>query len=311
MKKKNKPTKIVILNIIVIIILLCSTSAFAIYMATTLGTKKLSFQLNLLTDVINESTINAPKLVEGMIPVVWNETDSKWQVVSSTDTNWYNYDTTNKKWANVMMPDTTATSYSVGDEITESDLGSMFVWIPRYEYKINYYTDDTKTTSSETQTVYGTIDINFIATDITTPTTGYTIHPAFTDGTSNGFLNGEWDSKIDGFWMAKFESTINSDKVQQLPNIKNTTKEEVSKMYDKAKSATYSLSTESASLINSHMTKNSEWGAVAYLTYSQYGISGDNIYTNNYYVKNSNMTITGYYASTFNNIGNSSPARNI
>ena len=36
--------------------------------------------------------------------------------------------------------------------------------------------------------------------------TDYVVHPAFTDGTSNNFKNGEWDKEVSGFWVAKYEA---------------------------------------------------------------------------------------------------------
>ncbi len=43
-----------------------------------------------------------------------------------------------KKWANVMLGDGTykADTVKVGQVVEEKDLGSMYVWIPRYAYKI-------------------------------------------------------------------------------------------------------------------------------------------------------------------------------
>ena len=50
---------------------------------------------------------------------------------------------------------------------------------------------------------------------------------------------------------------------------------------------------------DSHMSKNSEWGAVEYLTQSSYGLDGEDVLmSNNVYVKNSGgyyvFGITGY-----------------
>ena len=46
---------------------------------------------------------------------------------------------------------------------------------------------------------------------------------------------------------------------------------------------------------DTHLTKNSEWGAAAYLGYSQYGLDGENIHINN---KNLNNSVTSVYAVT-------------
>ena len=46
---------------------------------------------------------NAPELVQGLIPVTYNESTSSWVKADSTNTggSWYNYD--NKKWANAVL----------------------------------------------------------------------------------------------------------------------------------------------------------------------------------------------------------------
>lgn len=49
--------------------------------------------------------------------------------------------------------------------------------------------------------------------------------------------------------------------------------------------------------IDSHQMKNSEWGAIAYLAHSQYGLDGEDIYINNISLENTIETIyavTGY-----------------
>ena len=300
-RKKLKDNKIFFTMIVVIsLLLLLSSSAFAIYLVKTLGEKKLSFKLNLLVTPQEEEILTIdPKLVEGMIPVVWDETESKWKVTTKDDPEWFNYD--QKKWANVMMPDGSNSAYSVGDTISDNDLGSMFVWIPRYEYKINYYTDSTKTTISDTQTYYGSIDIQFIKINQITPDDGYKIHPAFKDGyiddgdDTNDFKNGEWDKEIAGFWFAKFETT---DSLQIKPNTYNTSKIDISTMYNNSRNKTYGLPTNIANQVNPHMMKNSEWGAMAYLSYSSYGINGENIYVNNFF--QAPKAVSGYYATTYN-----------
>ena len=52
---------------------------------------------------------------------------------------------------------------------------------------------------------------------------------------------------------------------------------------------------------DSHLMKNSEWGAVSYLSQSQYGLNGTNIYINNANLRNSQTSvyaITGCAAAT-------------
>ncbi len=91
---------------------------------------------------IDNSGANFPNLIDGLIPVVYNETTSKWvkaDTESSTSTyGWYDY--TQKKWANdVLVTETNRSTYqsaTAGTEITDSDILAFYVWIPRYKYKV-------------------------------------------------------------------------------------------------------------------------------------------------------------------------------
>ena len=91
--------------------------------------------------------VNKPKLLQGMTPIKFTEptTNAEGTTVKTTasDEGWYNYGA--KNWANSQTED-----------------GSMWVWIPRYAYKITYYTDDTKQVVSNTKTSYGSVDVKFL-----------------------------------------------------------------------------------------------------------------------------------------------------
>lgn len=88
----------------------------------------------------NITLCNAPVLNEDMIPVKWiyddeKKTGGKWVVCTTIDPEWYNYSTDAKIWANVMMSyDTLASGLNKGDELTEKQMGSMFVWVPRFAW---------------------------------------------------------------------------------------------------------------------------------------------------------------------------------
>lgn len=310
--KMSKTNKILIISILFLVIL--SSTVFAVYKVFSLGDKKLNFQLILSNEVTNPTVVNAPKLVDGMIPVKWDNSLGKWVITTSEDELWYNYDKNVKRWANVMMSDGAYNSSTAisGTPIDEKDLGSMFVWIPRYEYKITY-TNESQIASG------GTISINFIDSFVIDPTNGYTIHPAFKAGQGTNYENGEWSSEISGFWMAKFEmskETYSSEnlaweteyildatkgditidnsttRIVSKPNKEMWTHISIGKAYSNSKLPTYSLTTTNAEALNSHMMKNSEWGAVSYLGYSEYGKNSQpNI--NNYMPDKAHL-ISGY-----------------
>ena len=83
------------------------------------------------------SGVNKPALTEGMIPVKWNTSKAKWVICTKNDPEWYNYNESKNQWANVMLCDGTYNEgTAIGTPVAEEDLGSMFVWIPRFAYKI-------------------------------------------------------------------------------------------------------------------------------------------------------------------------------
>ena len=92
---------------------------------------------------------------------------------------------------------------------------------------------------------------------------GYLTHPAFTFG----------DNELNGIWVGKFESSGATDNITIVPNVESLRSLNVSDMFNASRAietnAKYGLS---AYEVDTHMMKNMEWGAVAYLTSSKYGI---------------------------------------
>ena len=191
----------------------------------------------------NGDTVNAPKLVGKMTPIKYNLDLPS----GANKTN---------KWANAITAD-----------------GSMWVWIPRYAYQISTLYHQ----SSETG---GKINIKFMkgttdeAADGTTTwqnSSGqgnWNIHPGF-----------EYSSTAPGLWVAKFEASQSdagantadyqsytggtSGVIKIQPGVNSWRNISVFDVYTKCLNYETSL--------NSHMMKNSEWGAVVYLAQSSYG----------------------------------------
>ena len=274
---------------------------------------------------------NSPDLVDGLIPVVYNETTSKWVKADSTNENnsWYNYD--EKQWANAVL--VTSVNRSIyqnaksGEEILDNDILAFYVWIPRYKYKVWNINKVIRKDSYSAQ-ISG-IDVifekdkaktgNITCTDysfaipsgnknspneICSGTNGdYYTHPAFTFG----------DNELRGFWIGKFELSSETPTVDKgggnsstltariLPNVNSWRKNTVSNFSTVIQNMQntnniYGLPT-SKSVADSHMIKNMEWGAVAYLTNSSYGRcsgKGCDEVTNN----DCNTYITGIGADT-------------
>ena len=291
-----------------------------------------------------DGKVNIPDLMSGMMAIKFTEptdsTEGKDEKVSDSSKNdWYNY--SEKKWANAKTND-----------------GSMWVWIPRYAYKINksnqtfdvvflvgttdnYYDKDGKLQTAKRQTS---------ETDIPDATKEYVVHPAFTNESNIGYVNGGWKKELTGIWVSKFEAgfvdkdTFNANKdiynssvnYTQVTGYTPANKDEDARNYlngiygSNATKITYptfqggkysmnyinhsdafSISralTDSNNIYklsnketDSHLIKNSEWGAVSYLGQSQYGLNGTNIRINNLTLNNSKATIyavTGYAAKT-------------
>ena len=249
----------------------------------------------------NESkNVNSPKVTQGMIPIKYNGTD--WVVCSKEDPEWYNYDDT-KKWANVMLSDGTYKEGKVpeGQIVKENELGSMYVWIPRYAYRIagekNIEVNFLKgNTNQDKDGKEYTEDEN--TNTKTTPI----VHPAFKLG--GGELSGIWVAKFEASGTNKDEQAVgngsSTSSAQQyapdettiaksLPNKISwryiTIGESEKRSMDIATTAKEQYGLEYA---NSHLIRNSEWGAVAYLCYSKYGnvpkINGaGSVGENNYY----------------------------
>ena len=272
-----------------------------------------------LGNVYNEEKgVNKPKLITGMIPVKFDTSKNggkgNWVICSEMDEEWYNYDETDKRWANVMLCDGTYDENTpIGTEIQEKDLGSMFVWIPRYAYKITSGYHDAPNGGIDVKFLIGTTNetadasnVNEYNSETTNNYTkfpdGYVVHPAFQNGQSTGYQNGEWKKEITGIWVAKFEAgikTIEEDTDKTVSSVNNyyypvfkgrkyaynyvTVNDcyNLSLALDDEQNP-YGLSDNA----NSHLMKDSEWGAVAYLSMSQYGYSGGEINTSTVIYKN-------------------------
>ena len=322
---------------------------------------------------------NAPEEVTGMTAIMFNEPNG--ENMGSTiklgqagfDTNiWYDYG--HKKWANTMTED-----------------GSMWVWIPRYAYKITYNNPNDKTQG-------GTIDVKFLegttdnyydeggnlktakrvtsGAETVDTSTDYYVHPAFTNESNINYANGGWDKELTGIWVAKFEagyasgnnnaevkaSTVNysqassyvaateagtsADTTTTARNwldgeygVKNSDGTYAFKngvapaiKYPTFQGATYSMNyinmndafnisrslTEEGNIYgfnssnsDSHLMKNSEWGAVAYLGHSEYGLNKQEVYLNNINLNNTTKSVYAVTGVTTGTTGASSKTTTI
>ncbi len=226
-----------------------------------------------------------PVLKEKLIPVtISNNGEVRYADISK---EWYKYE--NKRWANAVILNE-GVSYQEGDIITESDIESYFVWIPRYKYQIfdegNYTTYiESKPTESIAKEIQIEFETNEVEASIGSTKGEWLTHPAFTNFDVNGIWVGKFETGYKG--ATSFSSaqvnTADSSKVIIKPNVYSWRNSTVSNIFKTA----YNYNRE----LDSHMMKNTEWGALAYLSHSKYGINTE-VRINN----NSNF-LTGYAAT--------------
>ena len=263
----------------------------------------------------SENQVNEPELTEGMIPIKWNGTN--WVTTTAEDEEWYNYKENtgedDSKWANVMLSDGTYKYDTVasGTVVQEEELGSMFVWLPRYAYKIEsgYHTDTEGeisieflegTSSHKTGVDIGSYpEYNYSTTPSESKMLNYVVHPAFNYD----------ETQLTGLWVAKFmasrEDATNSnqgtsEKFKILGNKYGYYNKTVGQYYSLSvgmndEGNSYKLNSND-NIVDPHLMKNSEWGATAYLTHSKYGANRKALRW--YY--STNNTGTGNYGTNIN-----------
>ncbi len=278
----------------------------------------------------DSSGANSPKLASGMIPVIYDSDNDKWLKADVTS-EWYDYD--NQWWANaVTVTSDTRSTYQSASPLTEismDDINTMWVWIPRYKYKIPCDIGSSSSIASPPE-----IDVIFengvdttgeeLADCPITSTSCYYTHPAFRDGSSVyktiAYDQGGWDKELEGIWVGKFEMGGNNTTPIIKPNEITLKIQDVSTQFDTSlKFAGGSRNTSNGAITfsgnniygltsstDTHMMKNTEWGAVAYLSQSKYGKMGNSNYsgTDKEIYKNNSSTYTGRSSGSPNGSAN-------
>ena len=223
------------------------------------------------------SGANRPVLADGMIPIAYDGTNWIKVDIYGAYNNWYDYG--NRKWANAVMVTSakreTYMNADVGTVVPEADILAYYVWIPRYKYKLFNATYASGTSpqvidvtfengSSSTGTVTCTHGTNGAETCQNKSNGNWYTHPAFTFG----------DTELKGIWVAKFKTTGSITAPTVKPGVSPLNNINISNMYSASKliRSTNYLTTSGANESDSHMMKNIEWGAVAYLKQSIYGL---------------------------------------
>ena len=261
------------------------------------GTSSNPYKLSLSKNE-DTSNANAPVLASNIIPVYYDGTDKVWKKADVKNQNienrWYNYD--NHIWANaVTVKDTNRQTYlnaNVGTPISMDDITTMWVWIPRFNAVTpsNY--------NGGTKALPNAIDVTFVKPN-------ETAIDAFTFGTK----------QLSGFWYAKFElshSTLasssnsnslgctneacsNANGIIIKPSVKSLRYNNISNFFFASRSMEQPNNSFGfvSSEVDTHMSKNNEWGAVAYLAQSIYGKCANSIACTEVGINNNSTYITG------------------
>ena len=246
---------------------------------------------------LDTSGANKPVLASNMIPVYYDEANSVWKKAdknnSQKDYRWYSYTSTGEykgMWANaVTVKEANRQTYlnaTPGTTIPMDDITTMWVWIPRFNAVTpsNY--------NGGTQANPNAIDVTFVKQN-------ETAIDAFAFGTK----------ELSGFWYGKFEiggslassctnETCNVSNIVVKPNVSSLRSQKVSSFFYASRSM--KQAGNSFGFVNSevdtHMSKNNEWGAVAYLTQSIYGRCTSSTTCTEVGINNNSSYITGYGA---------------
>ncbi len=247
-----------------------------------------------------ESGLNGaePVLGEGMIPVVIKDNG---KVIKTTEDSkdWYDYDA--KQWANaVILTEAAKTNEYVDNaEISETDIESYFVWIPKFSYQLfdKNMGKYVGTASLDTNKQNQAINIKFGLINTDDSVKGECSTPMNEEGIQG--LSGEsWRCDVgewmthpaflafggNGFWVGKFEVGYNQGNINDTSKWTQQGAEtdavDVTKIIIKPDVYAWRYISVGNSFknainyqinLNSHLMKNTEWGAVAYLTQSIYG----------------------------------------
>jgi len=225
--------------------------------------------------------VNKPHLLSNMTAIYFDDEGNEVELTASSSqaewNKWYDYSA--QKWANAKTND-----------------GSYWVWIPRFAYKItntinNGASRNISIVFIDNESRNNAVEYSMKYPELTDDgqMTDYVVHPAFGTNLENGGTN----THRSGFWVAKYEMSMErsdnggetwyyADGVDALTknagntnSVRAVSKPGVSSWSNITIGNAYSNSFYyNRDEGNSHLMKNSEWGALVYLTHSVYGRDG-------------------------------------
>ncbi len=215
-------------------------------------------------DILNGAD---PILKDGLIPVTIADDGSVYK--ADVQREWYSY--RKKNWANAVILENETITYQNGEQIPEGNIESYFVWVPRYRYKIFndglYYELGSEITNNM-QAIEIVFENKNTQAKSGTKKDEWLTHPAFTVFDTNGMWVGKFETGYKDATTTKegIQNVKDTSQIQIKPNTYSWRGITLANMHENS----YNYQRD----YDSHMMKNTEWGAVAYLSHSIYGNLG-------------------------------------
>ncbi len=236
----------------------------------------------------------ADPIIDGdLIPVKINP-ETGIVTKANMEEEWYSYE--RREWANaiILTESGKEKNYQNNAEIDEDDIESYFVWIPKYSYKLfdENMGKYTSTTVADETKQNKAIEIEFGIVDTKNDESNENHKECASPNESgvDGHCHvGDWMTHpafmafegSKGFWIGKFETGYkDANSTATAQKNETTTGEGNSKVIIKPNAYSWRNITVKNAFdasyyykrnLDSHLIKNTEWGAVAYLTQSIYG----------------------------------------
>jgi len=281
-----------------------------------------------------KNKVNKPKLANtGLTPVTINA-NGTYGVPNIEEDSWYSYDGTTNRWANAQTKDGSMWvwiprfAYKLDEENKTIDV----VFLQGTSNKDFNGNDVTSTTYVDAKNATGAYIVHPAFRDGSEKG----LNNEYANGEWDKEIEGFWMAKFEAGYVGEANnpnsaidsgvrySTIkywNGDLAENYygertagedgtfikyptfqanrPSMNNIG---ISDAYKLCRSLQNATTVYGLSNIDSHMTKNSEWGAVAYLAYSKYGRNGEEVVLNNISLEGINTVyaVTGYGATATN-----------
>ena len=267
--------------------------------------------------------VNSPKLVSGMTGVYWDENGNEIKVTESNKDKWYDYE--NQKWANAVTKDGSywvwIPRYEYSIETATKTINIKFIKTTQIYADDDYtYVHPAFRNGTATHFMNGEWDREIPGFWVAKYAAGFqqcsqtlnsngTVTEPITDVSKVIYSNLSYTSFNSSYNINALSQTLTADAKSKLSypvfkpltyaynNISSADAYIISQEIDSA-TTFYGLSGNPNS---SHLMKNSEWGAVAYLTQSSCGRNGKEVTINSKGLMNHNKyiyTVTGYEKNT-------------